>query len=133
MSKQYGKNSDEINAVIDCHSRKLSYSDAVKELNAKGFAFSEKRYQRMLAYVKRTMPQRLDRFSREEYQTSIISSVNTIDHLLSKLRKAFDEAKDEWKIIQLASTIIQCLITREKFFEASPVVASLAKRINKTG
>ncbi len=134
MSKPYGKDSDELNAVVDCHMKKMTYADAVKELNSKGFSFSEKKYQRYLSFIRKTMPQRLERFATEEYATSIVTAVNTIDHVQTELMKAFDDSRtDIWKKIQLANSIMQCLVAKEKFFDASPVVASLAKKINHTG
>lgn len=132
MSKPYGRDTEELNAVIDCYMRKLTYSEAVMELNAKGFVFSEKRYQRYLGFIRRTMPQRLERLATEEYSTSIVTSINTIEHVQVVLMEEFDNPKTEiWQKIQLANSILQCLSVKEKFFDASPVVASLARKIDE--
>ena len=56
----YGQDTELLNAITDCISRKLTDKLAVDELNSRGFEIHPKKYQRIKAYVRKTMPQRLE-------------------------------------------------------------------------
>jgi hypothetical protein len=127
----YGKDTELLNAVLDCMSRKLSDKVAVDELNSRDIKIHPKKYQRIKAYIRKTMPQRLENLPHHEYQISLIDSIDTITALENFLKLKLASTKEDWLQVQLIGMILHCLVTREKFFESSHVVASVSKKIRK--
>ena len=127
--KSYGKDTDLLNAVRDCMVRNLSYRLAVEELTKRGFKINEKKYQRIKGYIKRTFSERLETLPTAEFQESIVESIDSIRHLIDILWNIINKAKDDWQKMQAIGMLLNCLVTREKFFDSSHVVASLAKKM----
>ena len=131
VPKCYGKDTDLLNAVTDCNARRLLHAEAVKQLNARGFKINEKKYQRILSYIRKTIPERLADLPNKEYQESIIESIDTINSMINLYWEMVNEATDKWQKSQILAMILNCLVTKEKFYESSPVVAALASKIKK--
>lgn len=127
----YGKDTELLNAVRDCIMRRLSYKEAVNELVAKGFKINEKKFQRIKAFIIKTIPQRLENLPNLEYQTSIIESIDSINVIMEILWNIVNNTKDQWQKMKAVGMILNCLVIREKFFESTPVVASISEKLKK--
>ena len=127
----YGKDTELLNAVSDCMIRELKDKEAIEELNARDIKIHPKKYQRVKVYIKKTMPQRLENLPQLEYQLSLIDSIDTTTSLERFLKRKLVSTKDDWLQVQLVGMILNCIVTREKFFESSHVVATVFKKLRK--
>lgn len=129
MPKGWGKSTEVLYTVQDCIIRRLSTSESLQYLEAKGFKMSESKLRRIKRYLRESTQDRLNYIAYHEYAQSHIDAIDTIKSIITRLWEITQEKKGEKEELKALELIPQNVKILEELYDGNPIVASLASKL----